>query len=71
MAAYNDLLFVVGILWAVALAAIPLVIVYYVYKHIARLAARTKSKLDDYLVPVSKWPLFITVFLLTASSLLN
>jgi len=71
MAVYNDVLFVAEVLLAVAFSAIPLVIVYYVYRHIAGLAARTKSKLDDYLVAVSKWPLFITVFLLTASSLLN
>jgi small-conductance mechanosensitive channel len=67
----NDLLFVAEVVAAVIVSAIPLAIVYYVYKHIANLAARTKSKLDDYLVVVSKWPLFITIFLLSFSSLLN
>ncbi|NHV96827.1 MAG: mechanosensitive ion channel family protein [Thaumarchaeota archaeon] len=67
----NDLLFVAEVVAAVIVSAIPLAIVYYVYKHIANLAARTKSKLDDYLVVVSKWPLFITIFLLSVSTLLN
>jgi len=67
----NDLLFLAEGVAAVIVSAIPLLIVYYVYKRIATLAARTKSKLDDYLVAVSKWPLFITIFLLSFSSLLN
>lgn len=67
----NDILFLIEVVVAVIISAIPLAIVYYVYRRVAALAARTKSKLDDYLVAVSKWPLFITIFLLSFSSLLN
>jgi len=65
------ILFIAEAIAAIIVSAIPLAIVYYVYKQIANIAARSKSKLDGYLVAISKWPLFITIFLLSFSSLLN
>ncbi|MEM4297046.1 MAG: mechanosensitive ion channel family protein [Nitrososphaerota archaeon] len=62
---FIDLSITLGVLLAFAIS------IYYIYRRIAKIAARTKSKLDDYLVAVTKWPLALTISLFIASYFLS
>jgi len=71
MQEYSTIELIFTALILIVFIAASLTILLYIHRRLERLAKKTKTKLDDYVVALAKWPLLTTFLLLGVSASLS